>query len=176
MDIVYQICEIVATMVETTILLEFINRLLGSKLHGIKNILQFIVAFIIINSYMITVSCISVEYSAVFDLIGILLYEIYSVIFMKKNLIYRCITPILSIMAIFLLNIIISIIVSYIFKSEPNELLNDRNLLRISMLFVTKFSFFILTRMILKIAKPKEVLLNKQELAAISLIFMNLYQ
>ncbi len=172
MDIVYQICEIVATMVETTILLEFINRLLGSKLHGIKNILQFIVAFIIINSYMITVSCISVEYSAVFDLIGILLYEIYSVIFMKKNLIYRCITPILSIMAIFLLNIIISIIVSYIFKSEPNELLNDRNLLRISMLFVTKFSFFILTRMILKIAKPKEVLLNKQELAAISLIFI----
>lgn len=172
MNIMYQICEIVATMVETTILLEFTNKLLGSKLQGIKNILQLIFAFVIINSYMITVGFISVEYSAVFDLIGILLYEIYAVVFMKKNLIYRCITPILSIMTIFLLNIIISIIASYIFKSEPNELLNDRNLLRISMLFVTKFSFFILTRAILKIAKPKEVQLNKQELTAVSLIFI----
>jgi len=161
-----------ATVVETAILLEFINKLLGSRFNGAKNILQFVLSFVIINCYMVAIGFISVKYSALLDLGGILLYEIYAVIFMKKDLIYRFITPILSIMSIFVLNIIISIVASYVFKSEPNELLNDRDLLRISMLFITKFSFFILTRIVLKIAKPKDVLLDKQELTAVSLIFI----
>lgn len=172
MTMIYQICEIMATVVETAILLEFINKLLGSKFNGAKNILQFVLSFVIINCYMVAIGFISVKYSALLDLGGILLYEIYAVTFMKKDLIYRFITPILSIMSIFVLNIIISIVASYVFKSEPNELLNDRDLLRISMLFITKFSFFILTRIVLKIAKPKDVLLDKQELTAVSLIFI----
>lgn len=172
MKTVFQICEIAATMIETTILLEFINKLLGSKYNGIKNILLFISSFVIINGYMIAAGFITVKYSAVLDLIGILLYEVYTIIFMKKDLVYRCITPILSVMTIFLLNIIISIIASYIFRLSPDELINSRNVLRISLLFITKFSFFILTRIVLKLVKPKDVLLNKLELAAVSFIFL----
>lgn len=172
MNTVYQICEIAATVIETAILLEFINRLLGSKLNGLKNIIQFTLAFVIINCYMIVSGFISARYSAVLDFIGIALYVIYSLIFMKGNIIYKFITPILSIMAIFFLNIFVSIAASYFLKSEPNELLADRSALRILLLFVTKFLFFILTRIILKIAKPEEVLMDKHELASVSIIFV----
>ena len=36
MNIIYQTCEIAATMIETAIMLEFLNKLLGSKLKGKK--------------------------------------------------------------------------------------------------------------------------------------------
>lgn len=172
MNTVYQICEIAATVIETAILLEFINRLLGSKLKGLKNTIQFTLTFVIINCYMIASGFVSARYSAVLDFIGIALYVVYSLIFMKSNIIYKFITPILSIMAIFFLNIFVSITASYFLKSEPNELLADRSALRILLLFITKFLFFILTRIILKIAKPKEVLLDKHELASVSIIFV----
>lgn len=120
MNTVYQICEIAATVIETAILLEFINRLLGSKLKGLKNIIQFILAFVIINCYMIASGFVSARYSAVLDFIGIALYVVYSLIFMKSNIIYKFITPILSIMAIFILNIFVSVTASYFLKSEPN--------------------------------------------------------
>ncbi len=74
MNKIFQICEIAATVLETAILLEFINKLLGSKLRGIRNILQLLCAFVLINGYMITSAHISVKYSAVLDLFGILLY------------------------------------------------------------------------------------------------------
>ena len=66
MNKIFQICEIAATVLETAILLEFINKLLGSKLRGIRNILQLLCAFVLINGYMITSAHISVKYSAVF--------------------------------------------------------------------------------------------------------------
>lgn len=172
MNTVYQICEIAATVIETAILLEFINRLLESKLKGIKNIIQFTLAFFVINCHMIASGFISARYSAVLDFIGIVLYVVYSLIFMEKNIIYKLITPILSIMIIFFLNIIVSIIASYFLKLEPYELLSDRSAIRIFLLFTTKFLFFILTRIILKIAKPEEVLLNKQELVSIFIVFV----
>lgn len=171
MSTVYQIFEIAATVIETAILLEFLNRLLGSKLKGLKNTIQFILAFVIINCYMIFSGFISIRYSAVLDFIGIALYVVYSLIFMKRNIIYRFITPILSIMIIFFLNIFVCIAVSYLLKSEPYELLIDRSSLRILLLFITKSLFFILTRIALKIAKPEEVLMNKRELTSVSVIF-----
>lgn len=172
MGTTYQICEIAATIAETSIIIEVINRLLGSKYQGVKNIVQLIAAFIILNVYMVTISIVSVGYLAVLDFIGIILYAVYSVMVMKKNLVYRVITPVLSIMLIYIINIIVTIIASYIFEMDSSELLNDKSVIRIFLLFVTKFSFFIITRIVLKIAMPKEVTLNKQELAAVSVVFI----
>ena len=172
MNKIFQICEIAATVLETAILLEFINKLLGSKLLGIRNILQLLCAFALINGYMITSAHISVKYSAVLDLFGILLYVVYTLIFMKGSVIYRIITPILSIMTILFINLIVSITASNVLNYAPNDLLESGNVLRIFLLFITKFSFFILTRFVLKVVKPKEAFLDKHELMAVSVIFI----
>lgn len=172
MNTIYQICEIAATMIETAIMIEFINKLLGSKLSGIKNVMHLIFSFILINGYMLTGSFISIKYSAVLDLGYIFLFMIYTLIFMKGSIIYKVITPIITAMAILFVNLIISIIASNIFNYLPTDLLESGNVLRIILLFITKFTFFILTRFVLKAAKPKDAFLNKQELIAVSMIFV----
>lgn len=172
MNIVYQVCEILATIIETTIILEFINKLFGSKLKGIKNWIQLICSFVFINSYMLVGSFISAKYSAMLDLGYILLFTIYTVIFMKGSIIYKIITPIITSMLILFINLIISIIASNVFDYMPKDLLESRNILRLILLFITKFSFFIITRFFLKAVKPKETFLNKQELIAVSIIFI----
>lgn len=172
MNTIYQICEIAATMIETAIMIEFINKLLGSKLSGIKNVMHLIFSFILINGYMLTGSFISIKYSAVLDLGYIFLFMIYTLIFMKGSIIYKVITPIITAMAILFVNLIISIIASNIFNYLPTDLLESGNVLRIFLLFITKFTFFILTRFVLKAAKPKDAFLNKQELIAVSMIFV----
>lgn len=172
MNTIYQICEITATMIETAIIIEFINKLLGSKLSGTKNVIHLIFSFILINGYMLTGSFISIKYSAILDLGYIFIFTIYTLIFMKGSIIYKVITPIITAMAILFVNLIISIIASNIFNYLPTDLLKSGNVLRIFLLFITKFTFFILTRFVLKAAKPKEAFLNKQELIAVSMIFV----
>ncbi len=172
MNIFYKICEMSATVVEVVILLEFINKWLGSKFQGKRNIIQIIGAFLIISLYMIAAEPLFSNFSAVYNIGGIIIYVIYAVIFTKSDLIYRIIVPVLSIMAVFFINIFLSIIATYIFNIKLDELLESQNTLRITMLFITKTIFFLLTRIILRNAKPKTVILNKQELTAVSVVFV----
>lgn len=172
MNTIYQICEIAATMIETAIMMEFINKLFGSKLSGTKNIIHLIFSFILINGYMLTGSFISIKYSALLDLGYIFLFTIYTLIFMKGSIIYKVITPIITAMTILFVNLIVSITASNIFNYLPTDLLESGNVLRIFLLFITKFTFFILTRFVLKAVKPKDAFLNKQELTAVSMIFV----
>ena len=171
MSLIYQLFEIAATITETAILLDFINKLLESKFDGIKNVIQFAGAFVIINAYMIASSIMINEYSAIADMIGILLYISYTLIFMKSSVIYRVITPVLSVMTILFINLIIVVITSNIFDYIPSEILIIRNTLRIFLLFTTKFIFFILTRIVLKISNPQKIIMNMSEFASISIIF-----
>lgn len=142
MDIFYKICEMSATVVEVIILLEFINKWLGSKFQGKRNIIQIIGAFLIISLYMIAAEPLFSNFSAVYNIGGIIIYVIYAVIFTKSDLIYRIIVPVLSIMAVFFINIFLSIIATYIFNIKLDELLESQNTLRITMLFITKTIFF----------------------------------
>ncbi|MCM1226704.1 MAG: GHKL domain-containing protein [Clostridium sp.] len=172
MNIIYRTCEIAATMTETAIMMEFINKLFGSKLNGMKNIIHLIFSFVLINGYMIIASFIAVKYSAALDLGYIFLFTVYTIIFMKGSIIYKVITPIITSMSILFINLIVSMIASNIFNYLPTDLLESGNVLRIFLLFITKFTFFILTRFVLKTAKPKDAFLNKQELIAVSMIFV----
>ena len=65
MNIFYKICEMSATVVEVVILLEFINKWLGSKFQGKRNIIQIIGAFLIISLYMIAAEPLFSNFSAV---------------------------------------------------------------------------------------------------------------
>jgi len=172
MNIFYKICEMSATVVEVAILLEFINKWLGSKFQGKRNIIQIIGAFLIISFYMLAAEPLFSDFSAIYNIGGIIIYVVYAVIFTKSDLIYRIIVPVISIMTVLFINIISSIIVTYTLPLNPNDLLETRNSLRIVMLFITKITFFLLTRIFLRKTKPKTVILNKQELTAVSAVFV----
>lgn len=172
MELFYQGCEITATTVETLILLEFMSKLLGCKFDGFGRIVSFAVSFVIINGYMIFVGYISPQYAALSDIIVLGLYLIYALCTTKSSVVYRIITPALCITAIMLINIIVYSVVSFVFQIESGDLITEQSSFRVASLFVTKFAFFLLTRIALKILKPRTVILNAKELTAVAFTFL----
>ena len=88
---VYRVFEMSATLIEVAILLEFINKSLGSKYQGKRNIITLLGAFGIISVYMLATEPLFENFSAVYNLIGIILYVVYALLYTKSDLIYRII-------------------------------------------------------------------------------------
>lgn len=172
MELFYQCCEVAATSVETLILLEFMSKLLGCKYEGIKRIIFLIVSFVVINGYMIFVGVISPQYAAMADIIVLGLYLVFTLQATKSSIIYRIITPALCITAIMLINIIVYSVVSFVFQIESGDLITESSSFRVASLFVTKFAFFLLTRVALKLIKPRTVILNIKELSTVAFTFL----
>jgi sensor histidine kinase YesM len=172
MELFYQCCEIAATTMETLVLLEFMSKLLGCKYEGIRRIISFAVSFLVINGYMIFVGIISPQYEALSDIIVLGLYLIFTLCTTKSSVIYRIITPALSIAAIMVINITVYSVVSFVYNIESGDLITESSSFRAASLFVTKFTFFLLTRVALKLVKPRTVMLNVKELSAISFTFL----
>lgn len=172
MELFYQSCEIAATTVETLILLEFMSKLLGCKYDGIKRIISMVISFVAINGYMIFVGAISLKYAAMSDIIVLGLYMVFTLCATKSSIIYRIITPALCITAIMLINIIVYSVVSFVFHIKSGDLITESSSFRVASLFVTKFAFFLLTRIALILIKPRAVILNIKELSAVAFTFL----
>lgn len=172
MELFYQCCEVAATSVETLILLEFMSKLLGCKYEGIKRVVFGVVSFVVINGYMIFVGVISPQYAAMSDIIVLGLYLIFTLCATKSSIIYRIITPALCITAIMLINIIVYSVVSFVFQIESGDLITKSSSCRVASLFITKFASFLLTRVALKLIKPRTVMLNIKEISAVAFTFL----
>ena len=146
----YTILEMSATLIEIAILLEFISKMLSNKHQGKKNIITLISTFGIISIYMLTTESLFANFSAIYNFIGIMFYVIYALLFTKSHLIYKIIIPVLSIMSVLFINIILTIAITYLFNIEPSDLLESDNAFRITMLFITKITFFLFTRFVLR--------------------------
>lgn len=172
MELFYQSCEIAATIVETLIILEFISKLLGCRFYGLKRKITFVVSFIVINSYMIFTGIVSPQYSPAADIVVLSLYLVYTLYTTQSSIIYKIITPVLTIFAIMMINISVYLVMTISFGLESGELITEQSSIRLVSLFITKFGLFLFTRIVLKIAKPKTVSIGVKELVAVSLIFL----
>lgn len=121
---------------------------------------------------MIFVSYVSPQYAAMSDIIVLGLYMVYALCTTKCSIIYKIITPALCITAIILINTIVYSAVSFAFDIKSGYLIVEQSAFRAASLFVTKFAFFLMTRIALKIAKPRTIILNTKELAAVSSTFL----
>jgi sensor histidine kinase YesM len=121
---------------------------------------------------MIFVGIISPQYEALSDIIVLGLYLIFTLCTTKSSVIYRIITPALSIAVIMVINITVYSVVSFVYNIESGDLITESSSFRAASLFVTKFTFFLLTRVALKLVKPRTVMLNVKELSAISFTFL----
>lgn len=90
----------------------------------------------------------------------------------KAVLYHRIITPALCITAIMLINIIVYSVVSFVFHIKSGDLITESSSFRVASLFVTKFAFFLLTRIALILIKPRAVILNIKELSAVAFTFL----
>lgn len=172
MGIIYQGCEILATMAETYIILDFLSRFLNSKFSGIKKNLTFFAAFILINLYMLGAVYMIPQYLGIQDIIVLVLYILYSVLCTKGNRILRIITPALIITVILIINLIVLSIFSMILNLQTGELVLARNTERIMILLLTKLLFFLVTQIVLRKFKPREFVLSNKEFFAVVSSFL----
>ncbi len=169
----YTICEISATLIETAIFLRFLKKILGSRYSGFQNIIVQGIAFILINAYMITVNYLDPRYSAFSDIIVLALYIVYSFVATRGSTILKLITPAITITGIFLINLSVSSIISIITDTSLSELITGRDQIRLLALIITKFMFFAITQVVVRLVKPKEIILKTNEYFAVALSFFS---
>ncbi len=172
MDLFYQGCEVSATAIETWIFLDFLTRFLGKKFSSIKQSAVFIIAFFLINLYMITVNHFVLQYSAFSDVVVLALYMLYAIFCSNGNPLLKIITPAITITAILLINLSTLYLISSFFHVNLNEITIERNHLRLLVLIITKTFFFLASRLALKFLRPKEIILSGKEYFAVSLSFL----
>ena len=101
MEIFSNIIEITASLFEVFVILLFINRFLNLKYFRKHFKIQFVISFIIIGMYMVISqylqNCVFEKYTGVFDIIGMLLFIIYTVVLFDAKILYKILVPTLSI-------------------------------------------------------------------------------
>ena len=172
MEIFYQGCEVAATIIETYIFLDFLTRFLGRKYSNGKQILVLGLVFICINGFMICMNFLIPQYSAFQDIGVLLMYTAYALFCSSGTRIMKTITPALTITSILAINLLTAFLLSSIWQVSVGELVIDRNGQRIIALVITKALFFVGTRVVIRLFKPKEIILSLKEYIAVALSFI----
>lgn len=169
---VYILSEIGATLVETTIFLRFLVKLLGRRYSGFCNAGLQVAFWLFINTYMLFVNYMDPRYSAFSDIVVLIIYIIFAYVVTSGSAILKLIVPAITITGIFIINLSISSLISVITSISLSDLVTGRDPIRVITLFITKVLFLLATQITLKLIKPKEIILNANEYFAVGLSFL----
>lgn len=171
MSVVYWGFEIVATFVETFIILFSMYSFFQPKLNYKNNIIANSFFFIIIGGLTLLFNNLSANVKDILDLIIVGLYIVICFGLYKGNSFVRIVLPIILMIIILVINISVDSLLSYFFNVSPDFLLVPGSSLRIISLFITKFAFFIISQILIKVIKKNEYLLNRDEWLGITILF-----
>ena len=167
MEIFSNVIEITASLFEVFVILLFINRFLNLKYLKKHFKIQFVVSFIIIGMYMVISQYLQnyvfEKYTGIFDIIGILLFIIYTVVLFDAKILYKILVPTLSISFIMIANSAMVMLFTNVFGISGKELFTVLGLPRIIVMFSGKILYLILSEMILKFYRRKKTYLSKPE-------------
>lgn len=167
----YYAFEIIATLSESAIIFYAISSLFAPRFR--KNIQTFCMFFSYIIVGFLTVFFNSIAvYSGVFDLIVALLYIVVTLTIYKGNKFFCIIIPMILILIIFIINISVNILMSFIFDVKSEMLLNSRDIIRAVSLFITKFTFLLVVKFLVKKIKYKNYTLKLDEWFGIAAVFI----
>lgn len=167
---IWEMAEIMATLIECILMSSFIMRFLGFKVEEHK-ILKAMVGFLMISADELLLPLL-IKSDFVIGTLMLVVCFVYSMIFLKGNVYIK-------ILAVFLSNVLVLIINSFVltgFSAVCNlnfeELIMSRDLIRFGILLSTKFLYFLSTQIILILCRKQEYELNKTEWAAVVTIFL----
>ena len=168
----YQGCEVAATLIETYIFLDFLNKLLGNRYSDERKWLIYVTSFLVINLFVISMNILVPQYSALQDIGILLLYTVYALLFTSGSTIMKLITPALTVTSIITINLLTLFPLASLWHIRAGDMLLDRSGRRLWMLFLTKVLFFLATRIALRVLKPKKIILSATEYTAVALSFI----
>lgn len=171
MKYLYSVFELIATFSESAIIFYAISSLFEPRFR--KGIQRFgiVISYLIISLLTVFFNSI-VTYSGIFDLIAVILYIIFTLIFFKGNRFFCLVTPVILMVIILIVNMSVNMIMSIIFKVQSEFLLELRDSLRAVNLLITKFTFLLIVQLIIKKIKHKSFILKLDEWIGIAAVFI----
>lgn len=152
-----------ATGFENFIVLETLGKIFEHKFSGARKWSFFGICFLTVTGYVTFLNQIEV-FEGWLSFITIALFIIYDFICLKGGFVKKAVMPIVLFAAILCINLLVTFIFSYLLKIPSEELMSTGNSIRLLTLFITKFLFFIITRIILHFFRSDIFSLKTSEL------------
>jgi len=167
---IWQIVEIAVSAIENILIVDFIGRYLGykdDKWIWLKSLSFFVLSMI---NVLIVPSLSDSE--IITTVILVVLSMAYSIAFLKGSIYNKVFIVFFNVLTMLAINTFMLTIFSWIFNSDFGNLATMRNSARIMLLVTTKFLYFIVTRLILKLQKGNSSSMSKKEWLSILGIFI----
>lgn len=148
----WKIIELLATGFENFIIIESLGKIFEYKYSGYKKILSFLMCFIASTGYVTFLNRITV-FEGWLSFITIIIFVIYGFICLKGGIIKKAVMPAVFYTIILFINLFVTFIFSSLLHISSENLMSTGNTIRLLTLFITKFMFFIATRIILHFFK-----------------------
>jgi hypothetical protein len=172
MNLFFQnLIEPAATIFENFIILELMGKVFGYKFAGVKKQLCFYLTLAISTAYVTFLNAFML-FEGWFVLVTIGIFIAYGVLCLNGKAFKKALMPIILFTILICINISATYIFSSLFGEHYTEFMSPDSSWRLLTLFITKFAFFIFSRIILYALKRDEFELQKTELILISVLFI----
>lgn len=141
--------EILINLLETFITVDFLTRYLGSKYSGGKKHIGFIIGWMMAFAEVGIINAVT-EFETVGAYIQIIIYFVYSLIFLEGSLLQKAWVSILIHAIVTAIAILTNLTVCNIIGYDPYEMITVFNGIRVISVLITKIILFYITRLILK--------------------------
>lgn len=163
------VAEILANAAECLIIADFITKFLEMKDNRYSKV-KFTAYFtLLFLDNMLCPALFKDEFIPVAVMITIGL--IYSAVFLKGNIYIKIFVVFISCIALLLINMLVLMVLSEILKTSVENLTSGVGAVRLMVLFLTKFLYFLTTRMLLKIKGDNKYSFGKIEWTVLMSIF-----
>ena len=143
------IIEIAATVVEIVINADFLVKFLNNKNKYSKKVCFF---FILIVGGIITISLnIWTQFEGVFGIVRIFSYFVICLLFLEGTIYEKIFASLVGDISALTINFFVLNVFSLITGYKIMDLITQRGFVRLMILFLTKFLFFVVTRLIINL-------------------------
>ncbi len=171
MDYLHFAFEIIATFFESAIIFYVFIKLFQPRFERPAMIAGVIVSYLTISLTTVFFNSLS-SFSAILDIIIVLMYIISALILFKGNPLYKAIIPVIALCIIAIINLSVNFLTSKVVGLSTGLLIESRGVIRAVNLFITKFIFFMAAKGLVNKIKNKEITLKINEWICIIAVFI----
>lgn len=167
---VWNLIEYATTFIEYWIYANFMIRFLQ-----VKNRHQtFLAYFLIISTNFIITTILNyfMLYEGALGIIRILINFGYAVLLLKGSIFEKLFASFITDTSVLLINYVTLNVLCNVFSTDMTEIATDRGILRITAIFITKFLFFLLTRLLIKNKQHEHYTFTTMEWSTLSAVFI----
>jgi signal transduction histidine kinase len=171
MNIFWIVVEILASAFENIVIMWVMGKFLNHRFNGAKKAV-FFVGFLTLTIALITLINNQIMFEGAYAFIPVFIVFLYGCFALEGKLLLKAVITIMSLCLIFLINISVSLLTTYIFGIENEVFLTENDELRLLALFLTKFIFAVVAVIAVKLAGKSSFTLRRTELLTSVVVFI----